>query len=365
MTDSASPEGQGDEPMSVREGILRLLDGVGAIDGMLRLRRVVALPWLTVLCYHRTAERTAAGGMDHATIDATPAQFDAQLALLGEHFTFVGVDDVVAFARGGRLPANPVLVSFDDGYRDCLTTALPLLLRHKVPAVFFIPTHFVSERRMFWWDRIAWTLKHSKKDRLALSYPNRIELVVKAKGTIDRAHRITTTIVKRWPELDLERFLGELEKAADVALDPTEERSLVDAALMTWDEIGALSRAGMGIGSHTRNHRVLQTLPRGDYGSELSGSRLEIEERLGKPVESIAYPVGYGIGSHPDLQRAVRDAGYEVGFTCKSGALRTRGPLPDMLDVPRFLMDMSYDQQVFAAVSALPALANRTAIDIA
>jgi peptidoglycan/xylan/chitin deacetylase (PgdA/CDA1 family) len=344
---------------SLRDHALRLLDGAGVVGASLRLRSMLSLPWLTVLCYHRTAEPIVAGEMDDAVVDATPAQFDAQLRGLGRHFRFVSLDEVVGAMRGSPLPPNPLLLTFDDGYRDCLETSLPILQRHGVPAAFFIPTLHVGERRMFWWDRIAWVLRHSTREVLELEHPRPMRIAALGRGRRGAPHTHDAREAYQGPR---HRAVPVgLEKAARVTIDRDDERRVVDRALLDWDGVRALERAGMGIGSHTHSHRVLQTVHDQELELELAGSRRELERQLGRPVRAIAYPVGYGIARDEQLRRAVRDAGYEVGFSCRAGVHPSRGG--DPLDVPRLLMEKDYDAQAFTALTALPSLAPRTTID--
>lgn len=344
---------------SLRDHALRLLDGAGVVGASLRLRSMLSLPWLTVLCYHRTAEPIVAEDLDDAVVDATPAQFDAQLSRLGRHFRFVSLDEVVDATRGRPLPPNPLLLTFDDGYRNCLETSLPILERHGVPAAFFIPTLHVGERRMFWWDHIAWVLRRTSREVLELEHPRPMRLALRGGG--DDAHRVLTALVKHTKGLDIERFLEGLEKASGVTLGRDEERRVVDRDLLDWDGVRALERAGMSIGSHTHSHRVLQTLHEPELELELAGSRRELERQLGRVVRSIAYPVGYPISGDEKVRRAVREAGYELGFSCRAGVYPSRGG--DPLDVPRLLMEKDYDAQAFTALTALPSLAPRTTID--
>ena len=87
-----------------------------------------------VLAYHDIAEPDQALMPDFAV---TPAHFQDQIAWLRQHGRhFVSIDQVLAAQAGkAALPANPVLVSFDDGFRSVYTTAFPILQRYKVPAV--------------------------------------------------------------------------------------------------------------------------------------------------------------------------------------------------------------------------------------
>lgn len=355
--------------MGLKNSLSRVLDGLGVVDAMSRLRTRLPSPWLMSLCYHRTAETSQRGDLDGAVIDATPAQFEQQIAMLAQISTFVGIDDVIGYLhRGKKLPKNPVLISFDDGYKDCLTTSLPILQRFGAKAAFFLPTDFITERTMFWWDRIAWAVKRTSLERAELRYPRRIELSFVDDAGRSAAVFTLNEVVKKTRAMDLPRFLAGLDETLEVHMPREEERRMVDEVLMTWEDAKLLADAGMDIGSHTRTHRVLQTLEWEHHDGELSGSRRILEERLGKQVRSIAYPVGYSLEDRGDLRRAVFAAGYEIGFSCRSGVLGPTVPLAraghDPYDLPRFLMDPSFDVGRLQSIAVLPLLAPTSRIDL-
>jgi len=99
-------------------------------------------PRLRVLMYHKVNDRPRNPGTVPTALFAE--QMD-QLRELG--YTVVGLDDVVAWRRDGvRLPSKSVLVTFDDGYRDLLEHALPVLAARRLPAVVFVPIGYVGDR---------------------------------------------------------------------------------------------------------------------------------------------------------------------------------------------------------------------------
>lgn len=339
--------------MSKRESLVNALERLGLVEALLQTRRLVGLPWLTVLTYHRVADPGSEIDLDEGVIDATPEQFDRQLGLLSRHFRFVSIDEVVGFLSGRPLPPNPLLITFDDGYLDCAETALPLLQRHGARATFFLPTYYLDQRRLFWWDKISLLLKRSTRERIELAYPEARSLPLGPRRA--ESERRLMALVKTERGLDLDRFFDALEAAAGVSLSRDEERALVDASLMTWADVERLTRAGMDIGSHTRTHRVLQTLVGPDLEAELSGSRRDLEERIGRPVPSIAYPVGYPVSHDDGIRRALDDAGYALGFTNATGVSMTlRRPHP--YDVRRVAMDVGLSHNLFRGLAALPQL---------
>jgi peptidoglycan/xylan/chitin deacetylase (PgdA/CDA1 family) len=285
----------------------------GAAQAALSARRRMRRPGpLSALVYHRVAPLPGPGGLDRDLVDATPEEFEGHLALLREWFTPVGLDDVVAARLGRRaLPEDALLITFDDGYKDNHRHALPLLQKAGMRAVFFVATDFVERRRLFWWERVSLLVRRSSRQDLELEYPR--PMTVRRAVAIRALNRV----IKDEVDLDLERFLEEVARAAGVDWSEAEERDLADAALMTWEEVAALHRAGMDVASHTRAHRVLATQLGAALDGDLLGSRRALEELTGQRVRALAYPVGRRIDAR--VRAAVVRAGYALGFTAVPG----------------------------------------------
>lgn len=345
--------------MAARERIARALASAGVLGAALKLRAAARVPYLTVLTYHHVAEPGPDYAFDPDVADVTPAQFRRHLDVLRRHFTVIGVDELCAALDGEPLPPNPAMITFDDGYRSCLEVALPALDDAKLRAVFFIPTSFVSERRLFWWERLAYVCNHARRagvGRVSIAYPTANELDVahpKAAGALVK-------VVKNTAGLDIARFLDEVTDALKVPWSAEIERALTDALLMTWPEIRQLGGAGMDIESHTRGHRVLQTLDRAGLDDELAGSRADLQRELGTAPRTVAYPVGRSIAHDLLIRDAVTRAGYRVGFTNASGATWMRGK-PDPLDVGRLAMDRDLTDDFLLGQLAIPQLGYRSA----
>lgn len=339
--------------MSKRK-LARLLDSTGVIEAVLRARSGTNAPRLTVLTYHRVDDHPEAQPFDPDVIDATSSELEWQITTLKRYFSVIGITELCAFVRGGRLPKNPAIITFDDGYRDCYDRVLPILVSHGVRAVFFVVTGHVTHRRVFWWDRIAYLLKRSRNDRIELRYPTDIVLDLAASG--ERARRTALDVIKSRPGMDVERFLEVLAQGAGVPWNAELERKFADELVMTWDHVAGLRAAGMEVHSHTRTHRVLQTISPDEIIEELSGARADLEEHLGERVQGIAYPVGRSIARFPALRAAVQASGYLVGFSNGSGVNLLSQEL-DPLNVRRISVERGLPHSYFRALLAIPAFA--------
>ena len=99
-------------------------------------------PGIRILMYHRVDRLPAP---DQLTV--SPERFARQMAYLAAHHRLLGLAEAVEELEGGRQIRDGVVVTFDDGYRDNLVHALPVLRQHRVPATIFVTTAFCDQSR--------------------------------------------------------------------------------------------------------------------------------------------------------------------------------------------------------------------------
>lgn len=311
--------------------------------------------WLSVLAYRRVRPRPPADHRhDHEVDDCDPREFTRQMELVARACAPVGLDDVLDFLdRGRRLPPNPVLVTFDHGYLDNREHAQPILDRLGVPACFFLSTSHVAERRLFWWDRVACLFDATRVATARLTYP--VQILLRPATDGGRSRRTVLRLIQSYAGLDLERFLSQLARALRVEWSPELERSAADRLVMTWDDARALAAAGMEIGSHARSHRVFHTLSPAQLAVELAGAREDIAAAIGRPARAVSYPFGGSLRRMPAVLRAVRAAGYRVGFSAEPRGNPLAGEL-DRYDLARMPMGALMRREHLGAYLAAPEL---------
>ena len=293
------------------------------------LRRVDSLKFpagnrgrLRVIYYHRVLPEA-----DPILADGTVARvFDVHMSVLRRQFNVLALDDAVSLLKRGELPERAVAVTFDDGYSDNFTVALPILQRWGLPATFFVATGFLDGGCM-WNDRLIEAVRQirgSAIDLRPLGLGESIEVT-----TPDQRRHLIGTVIGQMKYLDpvermrkVDEFVGHV--GAGVPKD----------MMMTSANVRELARAGMQIGGHTRTHPILARLSDDEAREEIAGCKRELEAITGKTVDLFAYPNGkpdqdYG---HRDV-RLVKEAGYVAAFTTAPGAAIMSG---DMFQLPRF-----------------------------
>src|SRR5690606_31181615 len=180
-------------PVSARERFATAMHRAGALQALMQLRRYAPVPsTVSILTYHHLAADDTAYPYDPGVADASPEQFRRQMEMLARYGTPIGIDELVRSLEGAPLPKNPVMVTFDDGYRSCHDVALPILRAVGMRAAFFIATGYINERKLYWWERIALALSSARKTLAKLTYPRPLD--VEARNP--RSHQILTDLVK-------------------------------------------------------------------------------------------------------------------------------------------------------------------------
>jgi peptidoglycan/xylan/chitin deacetylase (PgdA/CDA1 family) len=345
--------------MSRREQFASLLHRSGGLRAILALRSNRSSDWLSILTYHRFPSDNGVEHFDDGVIDTTAEEFETHVSCLKRYFTIVGADELRALGTGAKLPPNPVAITFDDGYLDCYTRALPILQRHDCKAIFFVATSIISDRKLYWWDRIAYVVKHTQQERLLLRYPIPLEIPLDESRslTVERLLRLVKRQQLAQP-FELEPFLDELTEVAQVPWSRDLERACADRLLMTWDQIRALRRAGMDVQSHTRSHRILQTLSSSELDEELAGSREDLGRELGELPHMIAYPGGNPIAHASPIRSALQMSGYTLGLNNITGPTALNRQV-DPFDIRRLAVGRNFSEPLLLSVLALPSLAHR------
>jgi len=274
---------------------------------------------LTVLAYHRIAplDDAARYPLDIDLISASPEDFDAQMRYLREHQHPVSLDQIIEHLNGGTpLPPRAVAVTFDDGFRDTFRHAFPALRAHRIPACVFVTTGCVDSGEPFWFELTAHLMM-----RIA---PHSIRLPALAEGLPsgdDLAHRrlsIKTlhAALKMIPDADRAALVKEWAARFRTDIDP----SIIELSHpITWDEIEAMSHAGIAFGSHTLTHPNLTQLTDEALRRELVESRRILSARIGQTVRTIAYPFGTPGTYDERVMRHAAQAGYELGVSYIAG----------------------------------------------
>lgn len=267
-------------------------------------RRTPAFP---VLTYHRVNDDR------DPFFDSVPTEvFELQIAHIAHAYCVLTVEDLVERMQHGRVPRNALAITFDDGYRDTLTHAAPILARHAVPATLFLATGFIGTAEIPGYDRLALAFKLSTRPRIETPWGEPLSLATPA----ERLAGVASTLARLKSRPD-----GESRPALDALVDTlgvTDPRVFKNL-MLTWDDVHALMGLGFSIGAHTVNHPILSRVSAQRAWTEILGSRTMIESALGRPPRAFAYPNGTAADYTDTVTRMVRETGFTCAVTTRFG----------------------------------------------
>ncbi|MCB1915992.1 MAG: polysaccharide deacetylase family protein [Rhodocyclaceae bacterium] len=276
---------------------------------------------LSTLIYHRVLPEPD----PLRTGDPDAATFRWQMGLLARHFNVLPLPEAARRLQDGTLPARAACVTFDDGYADNFTIALPILREAGIPATCFVAPAYLDGGRMFndTLIELAAQLPAGRHDFSSVGLGTRA-----LAGTDDRRALVGALIGQF-------KYFEPAERASAVeTLAASFGVRLPDDLMMTSDQLRALHAAGMEIGGHTDTHPILARLDPEHAREEILAGRKRLETLLEAPVRVFAYPNGrpgkdYG-AEHAAL---VSQCGFEAAVsTVPTAATRTSHPF----ELPRF-----------------------------
>jgi tetratricopeptide (TPR) repeat protein len=273
---------------------------------------------LIILNYHRIRSNDfqLSNAFDDGVYVLDAEEFTRQMKWIKNNTLVLSEKDLLDCYRNGIFyPPNTampcVLVTFDDGYRDNYTVAFPILKFYQIPAILFVATQMVNSRQLSWWDIIAYLIKRCTKP--LLNYDGRQFSMIDHKKDAIAFFQMR---MKQQPYEQTKYLLSELSEACEVALPDID---LMDKEILTWEQIREMAQNQFTIGSHTHTHRVLSTINASSQKEEMILSKLVIEEKIGRPVSSISYPVGEIRYITAETSAVAASAGYLFGFTANTG----------------------------------------------
>jgi peptidoglycan/xylan/chitin deacetylase (PgdA/CDA1 family) len=276
---------------------------------------------LLILMYHRV--RPHVDPLFPFEVDARA--FEAQMAAVRQYCNPVPLAQAVAGLSGGHLPPRAVSVTFDDGYSDNESVALPILGRHEVPATFFVATGFLDGGRM-WNDTVIEAIRRCESAVLDLTGIGLDRIALREGAARGAVAETILRAIKHRPPAERVELAEEIGRRVG--------QPLPNDLMMTSTQVRRLADAGMEIGAHTATHPILLTVSDEVALREITHSRQELQAMTGRPVDAFAYPNGrpghdYGMRDRNLLERL----GFAYAVSTRRGVAHATS---DQFQLPRF-----------------------------
>ena len=300
----------------------------------------------TILLFHRV------NPLHNALWDPMdPRLFDRVLAYVSQKYHVISLQELCL----GQPKSNKPLmaITFDDGYRDYIEYALPILHKYRCPSSMYVVTDCVDSNLPTWTYVMDHVFFNTSKLRIP-EFDYGLEckdFQISAWSTKEQQIRYAATFkqfLKRVDNQQRKKIIEHFLRSFDDVEPP-------HGQMMSWHDIRSLSSEPVEIGSHTVSHPSLATIPdEAGLMDEMKVSADKIERQTGKFPLAISYPVG----SYNDMvKRMAKQSGYKLALAVEQK--RYRRDQSDLYEIPRIELYNESMLKAKARISGAYAVARR------
>jgi len=265
--------------------------------------------------------------------------------LRGSGVELVSLDEMHRRMTQGDFSSRFVCLTFDDGYRDTLQWAYPILKEANAPFAVYVPTSFPDRLGELWWLVLEAVIE--RNDRVGLTIDGRdhkfdCRTVAEKRALFDELY---WWLRSRPTEAELRGIVRNL-----AAFYQVDVAAFCDEYCMTWQELATLTSDPLvTIGAHTVNHPMLTKLPKEAVRSEMDLSRSVIEAALAVKPQHLSYPFGDRTASGAREFEIAAELGFKTAVTTRPGVL-FREHNHCMTALPRISLNGDYQRLRYVQV---------------
>jgi peptidoglycan/xylan/chitin deacetylase (PgdA/CDA1 family) len=327
-------------------------------SGMHRVARQFLAGAGAILTFHRVLPANDAPFQPNRVLEITPEFLEQVIvSVRAAGIEIVSMDEAHRRLTSGADSRRFVVLTFDDGYRDNMQFAWPILKRHAAPFTLYVPSAFAEGTGELWWVALEKAIAREALIEVELDGEERAFDCSTAELKQAAFAAIYAHLRAQRRDADLRRPVREI--AFGYGIDMARQcRELC----MTWDELAVMAADPLTtIGAHTVTHPILATISAEAARAEMVDGAAAIEKHLGVRPEHVSYPVGGPDCAGPREFALAAGAGFRTGVTTRPGVLFSDHG-DHLLALPRLSINGEFQRRRYLDVllsGAASALANR------
>ncbi len=217
--------------------------------------------------------------------------FEDFIGKLKKTGTAVSLDDVLdCRAQGKPLPPKAFAITFDDGFENNLTVAVPILEKYNVPATFYVATDFINSNRMSWIDRMEAVIELRDEVEVRLPWRDRPLRAATTPEQIALLDEIRKQ-VKNDGSIDPDALATEVQQQC--GFDEIWSGTNALDQKLTWAQVRELNDHPLfRVGGHTHTHAIMSHLSPAELDEEIDTSLSLLSDKAGVGPTHYSYPEG-------------------------------------------------------------------------
>lgn len=244
-----------------------------------------------ILLYHGVEDTKTYGIQNYNNKHISTEEFDHQINFLSKHCNVISLKKLISyFSQKKNFPKNTVVITFDDGFENNYTKAIPILKKYSLPATFYISIGNIINNEMFWVDKIEDCINYTLKRNLRLKLDHEINFKLESNSQkIVAVNNIKTwckSIVNYKKDLIIDEIINKLEVIPKIS-------SWSGYKLLKLSQINEIDKSELfEIGGHSYKHKILSMLSNDELKIEINDSIFNLQKILNRKIDFYAYPEG-------------------------------------------------------------------------
>lgn len=242
------------------------------------------------LCYHGVTRYKSKGIENFSKKHINVKDFYDQMIIIKKKCNILDINSIYHHLSNNiSFKKNSVAVSFDDGFENNFSQALPILKKLKIPAIFYICPESIEKKVLFWVDKIEASIINTKKKSISLSSIKKT-YSLRSNNEKKRAILKIKNLCKNFPVYKKDNIISDLIKKTKVKISV---KFSDNYKIAKWSQIISASKNNLfEIGGHSLEHNIFTKLPENKLKNEISKCKNLIEKKIGKKVRHFSYPEG-------------------------------------------------------------------------
>jgi len=258
----------------------------------------------------------------------------------------ISLDEMHARYISGNFKRRFVCITFDDGYKDLMRWAYPLLKKYEMPFALYIPTSFPDRLGELWWVALEAVIAQNSRIGMVINGKDQFFECVTVREKRQLYDEVYGYLRSMKSEDELRRVVRDL-----AACHRVDMAAVCRDLCMDWQEITDLAADPLvTIGAHTVNHMMLKKMPDdATVRAEMEMSRAVLEAALGRRPQHLAYPVGDPTSAGAREFRIAAELGFKTAVTTRPGVL-FKAHRDHLTALPRISVNGDFQQQRYVKV---------------
>ena len=287
-------------------------------SGMHHLARQFLSGAGAILTFHRVRPALAVPFQPNRSLEITPAFLEQVVtSLRAADVDLVSMDEVHRRLVSGGSGRRFVALTFDDGYRDNLEYAWPILKRHQVPFTLYVPSAFPEGKGELWWIVLEEAIARNVEIEVTLDGVDHVFDCVTPEAKAQAFSTIYAWLRARETWAELRDTVREIAFGYGVDMEKH-----CRGVCLGWNELAMLAADPLTtIGAHTVTHPMLSKQDVADARFEMAEGARVLAEKFGQAPTHFAYPVGTPDAAASRECALAAELGFKTGVTTRAGVL--------------------------------------------